>query len=106
VNCVIKVETVSGPYELLADIKNLEKALGRKKTFFGGPRVIDVDILLFNREEFRGKDLRIPHPRLHERTFVLVPLCEIDPEAFHPGLKKTARRLLEDLGEIEGVEKI
>jgi len=106
VNCVIRVETGFGPYELLGCLKNLERALGRQRTFHWGPRVIDLDILLFNREEFTNKDLQIPHPHLHERAFVLVPLCEIDPEAVHPGLKKTARSLLEDLGEIEGVEKI
>ncbi len=106
VNCVIKVETTFGPFELLAYLKNLESALGRRKTVVWGPRVIDMDILLFNREEFEGDELQIPHPRLHERAFVLVPLCEIDPEAFHPRLKKTARELLADLGKIEGVEKI
>jgi 2-amino-4-hydroxy-6-hydroxymethyldihydropteridine diphosphokinase len=106
VNCVIKVETAFGPAELLRSLKRGEKALGRRKTFGWGPRVIDLDILLFNGESFTGAELEIPHRRLHERAFVLVPLCEIDPEAVHPGLKKTASELLEDLGEFEGVEKI
>ncbi len=106
VNCVIKVETAFGPYELLGCLKNLEGALGRQKTFLWGPRVIDLDILLFNKEELRSKGLQIPHPHLHERAFVLVPLCEIDPQAFHPCLNKTARTLLENLGEIKGVERI
>ncbi len=106
VNCVIKVETALTPYDLLGCLKKLERALGRRKTVVWGPRVIDLDILLFNREEFSSKDLQIPHPRLHERAFVLVPLCEIDPDVVHPGLKTTAGKLLENLGEIEGVEKI
>ena len=106
VNCVIKVETIFGPYEILGHLKELERAFGRRKTFFWGPRVIDLDILLFNSEEFTSKDLQIPHPHLHERAFVLVPLCEIDPEAVHPGLQKTAQKLLEELGEIEGVKKL
>lgn len=106
VNCVIKVETAFGPCELLGCLKNLEGALGRRKTFLWGPRVIDLDILLFNEEELRSEDLQIPHPRLHERAFVLVPLCEIDPQAFHPCLNQTAQKLLENLGEIKGVERI
>ncbi len=106
VNCALKAETVLGPYELLACLKKLERALGRGKTFRWGPRIIDLDILLFNRDEFISKDLQIPHPRLHERAFVLVPLCEIDPETFHPGLKKNVQRLLKELGEIDGVERI
>ncbi|MBW2057506.1 MAG: 2-amino-4-hydroxy-6-hydroxymethyldihydropteridine diphosphokinase [Deltaproteobacteria bacterium] len=106
INCVVRLETALGPEEFLSRLKNLEKALGRKKTFTWGPRVIDLDILLFNREKLSTQDLQIPHPRLHERAFVLVPLCEIDPEAVHPGLKKTASRLLADLGKVEGVEKI
>lgn len=106
VNCVVKVETAFGPYELLGWLRNLERALGRRETFAWGPRVIDLDILFFNGEELTSKDLQIPHPHLHERAFVLVPLCEIAPEVVHPGLKKTAQRLLEDLCEIKGVEKI
>jgi 2-amino-4-hydroxy-6-hydroxymethyldihydropteridine diphosphokinase len=106
INCVIKVETKLAPDELLGCLKKLEKALGRKETFCWGPRIIDLDVLFFNGEEYRSADLQIPHPRVHERAFVLVPLCEIDPDLFHPALKKTARRLLADLGEITGVEKI
>ncbi len=106
VNAVVKVETAWGPHRFLRCLKDLERGLGRQKTLFWGPRVIDLDLLLFNGEQFTSKDLHLPHPHLHERAFVLVPLCEIDPEAVHPGLKKTAQELLVDLGEIEGVEKI
>ncbi len=106
VNCAIKIETTFGPCELNTCTKKLEKALGRQKTVRWGPRVIDLDILLFNRDEFTSKDLQIPHPRLHERAFVLVPLCEIDPKAFHPRLKKTAEEILEELGDVEGVKRI
>jgi 2-amino-4-hydroxy-6-hydroxymethyldihydropteridine diphosphokinase len=106
VNCVIKFETAFRPHELLGSLQKLEKTFGRQKTVRWGPRLIDLDILLFNREEFVSRDLHIPHPHLHERAFVLVPLCEIDPAAFHPGLRKTARELLEDLGDIEGVKKL
>jgi 2-amino-4-hydroxy-6-hydroxymethyldihydropteridine diphosphokinase len=106
VNGVIKVETRWGPHALLGCLKRLERALGRRKTWPWGPRVIDLDLLLFNREEIQTKDVQIPHPHLHERAFVLVPLCEIDPEAVHPVLRKRAKELLKDLGEITGVEKI
>ena len=80
--------------------------MGRQVTFPGGPRVIDLDLLLFDSEMIESEGLRVPHPRLHERAFVLVPLCEINPEVVHPCLKRTARRLLEALGEIRGVERI
>jgi 2-amino-4-hydroxy-6-hydroxymethyldihydropteridine diphosphokinase len=106
INCVIKIETMLDPLGLLQCLSSLERTLGRKKTFVWGPRVIDLDILLFNTEEWKSKDLQIPHPRLHERAFVLVPLCEIDPQVVHPSLRKTSRELLEDLGETVGVEKI
>ena len=106
VNCIIKIETGLGPHELLKCLKGLESFLGRRETFTWGPRVIDLDILLYEGEEIAVADLQIPHPRLHERAFVLVPLCEIDPQAVHPGLKKTVGELLEDLGETRGVEKI
>ena len=105
-NGVIQVETGRDSHELIACLKGLERDLGRCKTFRWGPRIIDLDILLFDQEQISSRNLQIPHPHLQERAFVLVPLCEIDPEAVHPGLRKTARRLLEELGEIEGIEKI
>ena len=106
VNCVIEVETTLEPLALLVSLKHLETKLGRRVTFPGGPRVIDLDLLLFDSETIQNDDLEVPHPRLHERAFVLVPLCEIDPEVVHPWLKRTARWLLEALGEITGVERI
>ena len=106
INCVVKVETALEAHNLHACLKNIESILGRQKTFPWGPRLIDLDLLLFGRQRLNSGDLQIPHPRLHERAFVLVPLCEIDPGVIHPGLGKTARRLLRELGEVRGVEKI
>ncbi len=106
VNCVIKIETGLGLRELFEALQDLEKILGRKRTFLWGPRVIDLDILLFNDGVFKDEDLQVPHPRLQERAFVLVPLCEIEPEATHPALRKTVRELVESLNETQGVERI
>jgi 2-amino-4-hydroxy-6-hydroxymethyldihydropteridine diphosphokinase len=106
INCVVELETALEPHALLRCLKRLEWALGRRETFAGGPRVIDLDILLYNGQKLKSEDLRIPHPHLHKRAFVLVPLCEIDPNVYHPCLKRTAGELLEALGEIEGVKKV
>jgi 2-amino-4-hydroxy-6-hydroxymethyldihydropteridine diphosphokinase len=106
INCVVKVETALKAHDLLACLKMIERVLGRWKTFPWGPRLIDLDLLFFDRQRLNSGDLQIPHPRLHERAFVLVPLCEIAPDMIHPGLGKTARRLLRELGEVTGVEKI
>jgi len=106
INCVVKIGTAWEPQGLFCHLKDIEKALGRQKTFMGGPRVIDLDLLLYNEDRYSDIDVQIPHPRMHERAFVLVPLCEIAPETVHPGLGKTVRKLLEALGETEGVEKM
>jgi 2-amino-4-hydroxy-6-hydroxymethyldihydropteridine diphosphokinase len=106
VNGVIKIETEMEPLELLQMLKTIELQLGRKRTFRWGPRSIDLDILFFDDEEVRTKELQIPHPRLHERQFVLIPLVEIDRNLLHPVLKKTVGNLLEELEEDQGVEKL
>ena len=106
VNGVIKIETEMEPLELLQMLKTIELQLGRKRTFRWGPRSIDLDILFFDNEEVRTKELQIPHPRLHERQFVLIPLAEIDRHLVHPVLKKTVGKLLEELKEDQGVEKL
>jgi 2-amino-4-hydroxy-6-hydroxymethyldihydropteridine diphosphokinase len=106
VNGVIKIETEMGPLELLRILKTLELQLGRTRTFRWGPRSIDLDILFFDDEEVRTEELQIPHPRLHERQFVLIPLAEIDRHLVHPVFKKTIGKLLEELKEDQGVEKL
>jgi 2-amino-4-hydroxy-6-hydroxymethyldihydropteridine diphosphokinase len=106
VNGVIKIETEMEPLELLRILKTVELQLGRTQTFRWGPRSIDLDILFFDDEEVRTKELQIPHPRLHERQFVLIPLAEIDRNLFHPILRKTVGKLLEELKEDQGVERL
>lgn len=92
-NMVIEIETSLGNIELLEVCQQIEQDLDREKTFKNGPRTIDLDILLFNHENRELEKLRIPHPRLHERAFVLVPLYEIAPNLVMP----TNGKLIEDL---------
>ncbi len=106
VNGVIQIGTDLDPFELHQALQSIERQLERKKTFRWGPRTIDLDILFFDEAEIRTKDLQIPHPRLHERQFVLVPLAEIHRDLIHPVLKKTVGELLEDLKEDQGVERL
>ena len=106
VNGVIKIETDLEADELLRSLKEIESRLGRQKTVRWGPRVIDLDILFYDEEQIRSEELQIPHPRLHDRQFVLVPLAEIDPHLIHPVLKKTIQHLLNQLQKDHGVEKL
>jgi 2-amino-4-hydroxy-6-hydroxymethyldihydropteridine diphosphokinase len=89
VNQVIEIATALRPQGLLRLLKKVEKALGRRPGPVNGPRMIDLDILLAGNLVMKGKKLTIPHPRLPQRNFVLVPLEEIAPDTVHPITKKT-----------------
>lgn len=106
INCVVKVETSLMPHPLLAALQGVEKKLGRNRNTGGGPRIIDIDILLFNGLIINEEGLNIPHPRMHERRFVLEPLSEIDENLIHPVIKKSVRRLLGEVGNIQRVEPL
>lgn len=106
VNGVIKIETDLTAHDLLRALKGIESRMGRQETFRWGPRVIDLDLLFYDEEHIQSEEIQIPHPRLHERQFVLVPLAEIDPGLVHPVLKKTVKDLLASLKEEQGVEKL
>ncbi|MBN1882745.1 MAG: 2-amino-4-hydroxy-6-hydroxymethyldihydropteridine diphosphokinase [Deltaproteobacteria bacterium] len=102
-NAAAGVETELSPRELLVLIWEIEKTIGRTPTYRWGPREIDIDIVLFENFIIDEEGLSIPHPRMHERPFVLVPLSEIAPEAVHPILGETIEELLFSLGPISGV---
>jgi len=93
-NQAIEIETALSPAGLLKVAKVIERELGRKPGPKNGPRPMDIDILLAGDEIVETPDLNIPHPRLTERRFALVPLAEIAPEAVHPVREKTIRALL------------
>jgi len=85
VNAAVAIDTALAPRALLAALAGLERAAGRERTRAGAPRPLDLDILLYGERVVDEPDLRIPHPRLHERAFALAPLIEVAPGAVVPG---------------------
>lgn len=102
-NAVIQVETEFSPEKLLEDVLAIEEKLKRVRVIKNGPRTMDLDILFYQDQVINTDNLIIPHPRLHERAFVLVPLNEIAPDFMHPILKKSVASILKDTPEQEEV---
>ena len=97
-NLVAELETGLAPRALLLEMLRIERALGRERRERWGPRTLDLDLLLYGDLALKEEDLEVPHPRLHERAFVLVPLLDLLPEGRHPLLGQSFRELLAPLG--------
>jgi 2-amino-4-hydroxy-6-hydroxymethyldihydropteridine diphosphokinase len=96
-NCAVALDTDKTPEQLLAGILVIEQQLGRRRAQKKGPRMIDIDILLFGNSIVKGPGLTIPHPAIHERRFVLEPLAAIAPDVRHPVFKRTIQELRDAL---------
>ena len=93
-NAVAEVETALSPRQLLDRLLQIEQSLGRTRREKWGPRIIDLDLVLYGDQIIAEPDLQVPHPLMHERRFVLEPLAQIAPEAIHPVLRRRVADLL------------
>ena len=106
INAVLLLNTTYFPRHLLHILQNIELQLKRKRDIRWGPRTIDLDILFFGNVIMESEDLIIPHPRLTQRSFVLIPLVEIAPSFIHPITQKTLSQHLSELDDKKGVHKL
>jgi len=104
-NMVCQISTVLSPWELLRFVKDIEGEMGRVQSFSNSPRLIDIDILFYDREVIKNDELTIPHSRLAKRAFVLIPLAEIAPQLIHPELDREISELAGVVEGREGVQK-
>jgi 2-amino-4-hydroxy-6-hydroxymethyldihydropteridine diphosphokinase len=105
VNGVVKIQTRLDPFRLFQELASIQRQEGRTENGIRfGPRILDLDILLYDDRVINSSDLIIPHPRMHKRRFVLEPICDIDPNVHHPIFKKTMLQLLSDLDDRPGLE--
>ena len=103
-NCILEAAATLAPHRVLSSVKSVEREMGRQPGVRYGPRLIDVDILFYGGQTLEYPDLQIPHPRLHQRAFVLVPLTDLAPELSHPTLTLTVAQLAEVVAGKGGVE--
>lgn len=104
-NAALLLETTLPALDLLRGLHVIEREMGRVRVILNGPRTIDLDLLLFGEHSVDAPGLTVPHPRMHERAFVLVPLHDIAEDMVHPVLQKTVGELLSLLGEQAGFSK-
>ncbi|WP_110114700.1 2-amino-4-hydroxy-6-hydroxymethyldihydropteridine diphosphokinase [Bacillus sp. CGMCC 1.16541] len=102
-NMAIEVKTSLSPLDLLSVLQQIELDSGRKREIKWGPRTLDLDILLYNQENIETERLKVPHPRMLERAFVMVPLCELNPALSIPNSPQKVRTLIDKLEDREGV---
>ncbi|HXN53107.1 MAG TPA: 2-amino-4-hydroxy-6-hydroxymethyldihydropteridine diphosphokinase [Candidatus Acidoferrum sp.] len=105
-NCAVEAETELGPLELLQALRAVEAQMGSKKLVAKGPRLIDMDILLYGNEVIDTPELQVPHPRLHLRRFVLEPLAEIAPQLRHPVSSLSVSQMLANSPDKSAVRKL
>ena len=106
VNAVVEIRFGGRPDELLQICLTVEAARGRERNRRNQPRILDLDVLLLGDTILATDELTIPHPRLHERRFVLEPMVEIAPDAIHPGLRKTMCDLLQECSDESQVVRL
>ena len=106
VNYVIKIETNLDPFQLWRELEDIQRKTGRvHNPIRYGPRMLDLDIILYDDMVINSPELIIPHPRMHKRRFVLKPICDIDPQIVHPVIEKDMQYLLDTLNDVEqGIE--
>ena len=105
-NGVVKLETSLSAQRLLVILQETERALGREEENRRGPRTMDFDIIFFGQQVIEQSGLTVPHPRLHQRRFVLEPLVELDPSWNHPVFHRSVKELLESLADTSRVNKL
>ena len=105
INAVVQIETSLEPFSLLGELKTIENLMGRKRSGRRwGPRLIDIDLLLYGDQQLHMDELEVPHSRMHERAFVLIPLAELDPELDIPG-RGSVENLLQQI-DCSGIKRL
>jgi 2-amino-4-hydroxy-6-hydroxymethyldihydropteridine diphosphokinase len=105
-NCVVEGQTVLPSVSLLHELRAIESRMGSSKPFAKGPRLLDMDLLLYGNETILTPELQVPHPRMTERRFVLVPLAEIAPQMKHPSWSFSAADLLANCSDTSKVSRV